>query len=104
VTSPPDERPQLLDLNALVNRQGLELRVSDPAKFEAEKEEDRHRRKLEVLRFWFFAPSLLALTGFLGWVVARSPPTDPIRSPALSGILVIVSACAGFISGRATAR
>ncbi|HVV51883.1 MAG TPA: hypothetical protein VHO06_19600 [Polyangia bacterium] len=105
MTLPPDEeRPQLLDLNALINRQGLELRVSDPAKIEAEREEDRHRRKLEVLRFWFFAPSLLALTLFLSWVVASCPTTDTVRAPALSGILMIVSASAGFVSGRATTR
>lgn len=105
MSSPPVEpRPQFIDLDALINRQGLELRVSDPAKLEQEREEDRHRRRLEVLRFWFFAPGVLGFSILLGWIVVSETAPANLKGPALSGILAIVSAAAGFLSGRATAR
>jgi hypothetical protein len=105
VTNPDSSSaPGLLDLNALVKSQGFELRIADPAKLEQEKAEDRHRRLLELLRFCFFAPSLVGTGIFLAWLVQRTPARPDLQSPALAGLLALVSACGGFLSGRASMK
>ncbi len=98
-----------IDFNELVRQAGhsIDFQVKTPetpeeiqSRLRREEAADRHERVMSVI----FVASIIIVTSFCLWIIARERSTPDERKWATGLITSIVSAGLGYVTGKATAR